>query len=297
VTEKISLVVATGLLFFSLGIGPVAHAQLAPFPGTKSLLSGSDPVGIGQDVATKFSFTITLNANNFNATDTVMDVVPAELDVTNLFSTCGGVDFLEGKGWNLGGPAGGQGDAAFKLAPDFILWDLVECNTSEAQTLTVEIETDLNPGHYKRGIAFYEPTSCGPLFLNDGAVLVSGENDEPSTEPSNALMVATCPDENDSESCVDADNDGWSVACGDVEGCVPADEICDGLDNDCDGIVDNDLGQTTCGMGICEVTVDSCVDGEPQECIPGTPDFSENCNNDLDDNCDGEVNEGCEDPS
>ena len=110
-------------------------------------------------------------------------------------------------------------------------------------------------------------------------------------------MVATCPDQNDLENCVDADNDGWSVACGDIEGCVSIDEICDGLDNDCDGIVDNDLDQTTCGQGICQVTVDSCVDGEPRECIPGTPETFETCDNSLDDNCDGQVDENCDNPN
>jgi hypothetical protein len=245
VTEKISLVIATGLLFLSLGIGPDAHAQLASFPGAKSLLLGPDPIGIGKDVATQFTFEITLNANNFDASDNVMDVIPAEFDVMSLDPSCGMAESQEGEAQNKGGPAGGNGDAEVKLAPDFILWDLEGCDSTTAQTLSVVIQTDPNPGHAKRGIPFYEPTSCGPLFLNDGAVLMAGEDIEPMTEPSNALVVASCPDETD-VGCDDADDDGWSVACGDTAdddstSFPGADEICgDGRDNDLDGEIDED---------------------------------------------------------
>ncbi|MBI5502876.1 MAG: putative metal-binding motif-containing protein [Deltaproteobacteria bacterium] len=49
-----------------------------------------------------------------------------------------------------------------------------------------------------------------------------------------------------------------------------APEVCDRLDNDCDGVTD-DLGETTCGDGACEVTVPNCVDGVPQTCVAGSP--------------------------
>ncbi len=259
-TRKISQMIAAGFFLLCMGVGSTAWAQLAPFPGTKALMYGPDPVGIGKDVPTEFTFQITLNANNFDATNSVMDVVPAEFDVVKLDSSCGMAESVEGEGRQRGR---GQGDPTFKLAPDVIVWDLEDCNSARAQTLTVVIETDLNPGHAKHGSYYYEPTSCGPLFLSDGAVLMRGESDEASTEPSNALMVASCPDEYDLEGCVDTDQDGLSVACGDNEGCQPTPEICDGLDNDCDGEVDN-------GFGPFEI----CDDG-------------------LDNNCNGWVDEDC----
>ena len=67
-------------------------------------------------------------------------------------------------------------------------------------------------------------------------------------------------------------------------------EVCDGFDNDCDGKIDEGLGQTTCGVGACSETVDNCVAGETQLCTPSAPGV-ETCNG-VDDDCDGAVDEG-----
>jgi hypothetical protein len=56
------------------------------------------------------------------------------------------------------------------------------------------------------------------------------------------------------------------------ECCTPAEEICDGIDNDCDGFVDEDLGQTSCGNGACANTIDNCVGGVTQTCNPSATD-------------------------
>ena len=73
-------------------------------------------------------------------------------------------------------------------------------------------------------------------------------------------------------------------------------EVCDGADNDCDGLVDNGLGTLSCGKGICENTVEACVDGTPQECNPLENAADEECDN-LDNDCDGlvdpEDSDGC----
>lgn len=82
----------------------------------------------------------------------------------------------------------------------------------------------------------------------------------------------------------------WGACEGEV---VPAaQETCDGKDNDCNGLTDEGLGQTTCGKGICQVTVDNCVNGAQQTCTPKPGNATEQCDG-TDDNCDGTVDEGC----
>lgn len=276
--KKLFLLTLSLSVIFSLGICITVNAQLLEFPGSKVLDSGENPVGLGKDEATTYVYTIHLNAG-FDSEQIVRDVAPAEFDVTDASETCGLVEYEDKKGNKLN-----------KLSPDFITWDLLGCDNNNSQSLTITAVTDQNPGHGKKGIAFFEPTSCGPLYLNDGAVMVDLETGDDVTEPSNSLMVAGCEDESDEEACVDTDEDGWSVDCNDCNDDDPdvnpgAEEICNEIDDNCNELVDEGFDTDADGFTTCD---GDCDDTDPSV----NPDAPEICNG-IDDNCDGNTDEGC----
>ena len=119
--------------------------------------------------------------------------------------------------------------------------------------------------------------------------------------------------DDDCDGTVDDGNPGGGGACGETEGAceagtltctggvllcgggvLPRGEICNGLDDDCDGMVDenNPGGGASCGsdVGRCRPGTQQCVMGALvcQGALEGT---SESCNA-LDDDCDGSIDEG-----
>ena len=85
-----------------------------------------------------------------------------------------------------------------------------------------------------------------------------------------------------------------NCVAGTPQQCDPFDgaeaETCDGLDNDCNGKIDDGLGTTTCGLGLCEKTVANCALGVSQECDPMDGWEMESCDG-LDNDCDGTADE------
>ncbi len=85
-------------------------------------------------------------------------------------------------------------------------------------------------------------------------------------------------------------NNAWGACVGEV---MPGNEVCDAVDNDCNGQTDEGFGSDTCGQGACQVTVQLCVNGVPQQCMPLPPQVNQDACGGMDDNCDGVVNGGC----
>jgi len=84
---------------------------------------------------------------------------------------------------------------------------------------------------------------------------------------------------------------GVEQACVPLPGGAPDDATCDGLDDDCDGTVDEDYVPTDCGDGVCAAQ-SACVDGQVQACEPGEPLAADDTTCDgVDDDCSGEADE------
>jgi hypothetical protein len=79
---------------------------------------------------------------------------------------------------------------------------------------------------------------------------------------------------------------------------TPSAEVCDNLDNNCDGAIDDNLTRgTTCGEGECagNTGVETCSAGAwgGDTCDPLGGSTPEVCDGVLDEDCDGTVDEGC----
>ncbi|MFO0756798.1 MAG: DNRLRE domain-containing protein [Byssovorax sp.] len=117
--------------------------------------------------------------------------------------------------------------------------------------------------------------------VDNGCDCVNGATQGCYTGSAQTLGVGVC--HGGTQTCVLGH---WGACQGEVK---PGAESCNGLDDDCDGQVDEDLGSTICGVGACQVMVQNCVNGKAQSCAPGAP-GAEICDG-IDNNCDGQVDE------
>lgn len=137
----------------------------------------------------------------------------------------------------------------------------------------------VQPGNYK-------------LMIEDGSELLS-------TIDNVSVIKKRITDLGIYDFCLDSDNDGFdeSQDCDDQNPNVfpGANEACDGIDNNCDGVVDE--GCPTCSDDdldgfFAQQGCNSAVDCDDQNAAIN-PGATELCDDNIDNNCNAEVDEGC----
>ncbi len=71
---------------------------------------------------------------------------------------------------------------------------------------------------------------------------------------------------------------------------APSTEVCNGLDDDCDGVIDDGFSIITCGVGECFRVANACAGTVAATCVPGDP-VPETADL-VDNDCDGVIDNG-----
>jgi hypothetical protein len=136
-----------------------------------------------------------------------------------------------------------------------------------------------------------DESDCAPLDSSCAAgkaEVCDGKDNDCNGDPDDDIGLFACG-KGDCFHIIEACIDGKTQWCDPNQGISL--EKCDGKDNDCDGLIDEDQGSATCGLGLCVHTVQKCVKGAPVACDPLDGSGPETCDG-KDNDCDGMVDDG-----
>ena len=141
--------------------------------------------------------------------------------------------------------------------------------------------------------------SCPSSYRCADATAANGAPAPKQCQPSSGTCDCIAATAGQQRPCQASNNLG---TCNGVEVCTPPEgysacnartpttEVCNNVDDDCNGMIDENLGDITCGVGECVRAAAACANGSPQSCTPGMP-TAELCNG-RDDDCDGTIDNG-----
>ena len=142
-------------------------------------------------------------------------------------------------------------------------------------------------------------TPCVPGEALDNDTTCDGIDDDcdgfidDNFVPDDDCGVGACALDTTPSTCVG----GVETSCVPGEPLADMDLTCNGIDEDCDGVVDEDyIFDATCGTGWCldHNTASTCVGGVETACIPGEPLGVDSTCDGIDDDCDGAADEDYE---
>ncbi len=225
--------------------------------------------------------------NNCNGAEDEGDVCSGECGQTVVFRTSATGDYIYGtwiavdKGSGLEGYGFGDGGSGF----------LHYCSGFETYDTGVRTPEGYSVLQWtpNSDIVFVCTGSEGVWYITTNFAGPADATNPAPTEPyrsnSQEVYVETC-------GVIDNDGDGYNsdIDCNDNDASVhpgASDSACNGIDNNCNGFIDESYISYTCGAGVCQ-QASTCIGGT-ESCAQGSP-STEVCDS-LDNDCDGATDE------